>query len=436
MNENKSVAISVIIPIYNSEQYLEECLQSVLNQTLKNLEILCIDDGSTDTSAEIVRRLQLKDDRVRLFQQENQGAGAARNLGMKEARGKYLAFLDSDDFYCDRDALEKMFEQCERLKVKAAGSLRTKLIGGEKKADTLFQELTDTPFMNKVYEYRDFQLDYDYQSFIFATDVICEHAISFPEYRRFQDPPFMVQALFYAGLFTIVDTYLYCYRVPDVAARFNLVKMKDLLKGLRDNLKFASENDLDNLFSKSLQRLEYEYSSIILHNLSKDDIETLELLFSINKMVKEYLNQPDYIVRPLRQMLAVVMEGAENYEENLRQCIMGQDKIALYGAGQMTRAFLTFLEVHGWKEKVEYIVVSSVKNNPPELEGVPVVAIEGYCVKESFLFVTVCGLYQKEIEETLLEKGIKKYSLIDDVFLCDLQARMLEGRKRNAGGGI
>lgn len=436
MNVSKAIKISIIIPIYNCEQYLEECLQSVLNQTLKELEVLCIDDGSTDTSAEIIRKLQLEDGRIRLFQQENQGAGVARNLGIKEARGKYLAFLDSDDFYCDKDALEKMVAQCERLNVKAAGSLRAKLIGDERKKDALFQEFAGKPFAYKAYEYHDFQIDYDYQSFIFSTDVIREHTILFPEYRRFQDPPFMVQALFFAGQFTIVDTYLYCYRVPDVSARFNYAKMKDLLKGLRDNLQFASDNDLDKLFRKSLERLEYEYISIILHNLSKDDIETMELLLEINKIARAYLNQPNYVVRPLQQMLSTVIEGAECYEEKLFLWLAEPRKIALYGAGQMTRAFLAFLEAHGWKEKVEYIVVSDTQNNPLELEGISVVSVEDYGRNESFLFVTVCGLYQKEIEDILLEKGIKNYRLMDDVLLCDLQARMLEGRKQDAECGI
>ena len=88
------VKVSVIIPIYNGERYLEQCIRSVLCQTLKELEILCVDDGSTDHSSKIIKRLQDEDRRIRLFQQENQGAGMARNLAMKSAQGKYLAFLD------------------------------------------------------------------------------------------------------------------------------------------------------------------------------------------------------------------------------------------------------------------------------------------------------------------------------------------------------
>lgn len=418
--------LSIIIPVYNSEMYIEQCLMSVRNQTCSSLEIICIDDGSTDASAEIIRKMQEEDSRIRLFQQSNQGAGTARNLGIKEARGKYLAFLDSDDFYGDADALEKMVDQCERLKVEAGGSFRIKLDDGNKRKDMLFQEFAIQPFEPKVYKYSDFQMDYDYQSFIFSTDVVREHEIVFPEYRRYQDPPFMVRALYYAQEFTIVDTYLYCYRVPNVAARFNNSKMKDLLMGLQDNLVFASEKKLDKLFRKSLERLEYEYCSIIFHNISDDDAEAIELLIEIGKIVKEYLNINSYIVRPLRQMLSTIVDKASSSEEELLSWMKQQDILALYGAGRMTRVFLAYLVAHNLKDRVQWIVVSDTKNNPESVEDIPVISVENYKEKQSALLVTVSGLYQKEVEDVIIENGIRDYKLIDDVLLCQLQAQMIE----------
>ena len=89
--------ISVILPVYNVEKYLRQCLDTIIGQTLKEIEILCVDDGSTDNSAKILEEYAQKDQRVKVFTQKNAGAGAARNLGLRHASGKYLSFQDSDD---------------------------------------------------------------------------------------------------------------------------------------------------------------------------------------------------------------------------------------------------------------------------------------------------------------------------------------------------
>lgn len=86
------VKISVVVPVYNCEKYLEQCIESVLSQTLKELEVICVDDGSTDQSASVIRCLMSGDARISLLQQENKGAGPARNLAMENARESILRF--------------------------------------------------------------------------------------------------------------------------------------------------------------------------------------------------------------------------------------------------------------------------------------------------------------------------------------------------------
>lgn len=104
MRERK---VSVIIPVYNAEKYLTECMESILSQTYKHMEIICVDDGSTDGSAEIIRRFQKKDARIKLIRQANQYAGVARNNGFRVAEGEYVIFLDADDYF-DHRLIEKM----------------------------------------------------------------------------------------------------------------------------------------------------------------------------------------------------------------------------------------------------------------------------------------------------------------------------------------
>lgn len=104
------VKVSVIIPVYNGETYLRQCLDSVCGQTLKEIEIICVDDGSTDSSYHILEEYQAKDKRFKLFKQQNLYAGAARNLGKENAEGEYLVFWDCDDFF-ELTALEKMYRR-------------------------------------------------------------------------------------------------------------------------------------------------------------------------------------------------------------------------------------------------------------------------------------------------------------------------------------
>ena len=113
--ENKEILVSVIIPVYNAALFLDQCLDSVVNQTLRDIEIICVDDGSTDNSVDIIKKYMMSDSRIKLFRQSNKGAGAARNFGLKYATGKYVHFLDSDD-WLDLSAYEKTYGIIEEAK--------------------------------------------------------------------------------------------------------------------------------------------------------------------------------------------------------------------------------------------------------------------------------------------------------------------------------
>lgn len=109
----KQKKISVIIPVYNVEAYLEKCLQSVLGQTFQNLEVILVDDGSADRSGVICDEYQKKDPRIHVVHQKNQGLGAARNTGLRYVSGEYISFVDSDD-YLDPDAYRKLYAYMEK----------------------------------------------------------------------------------------------------------------------------------------------------------------------------------------------------------------------------------------------------------------------------------------------------------------------------------
>lgn len=96
--ERQQTLVSVIVPVYNTKEYIARCVDSILAQTWENLEVLLVDDGSTDGTGELVDKLREKDARIRVFHKKNGGSSSARNLGIREAKGKYLGFVDSDDY--------------------------------------------------------------------------------------------------------------------------------------------------------------------------------------------------------------------------------------------------------------------------------------------------------------------------------------------------
>ena len=107
---NESPLISVIVPVYNVEEYLTQCIESIINQTYTNLEIILVDDGSTDQSGKICDEYAIKDDRIQVIHKENRGVGSARNVGLDTSKGEYVSFVDSDD-YVDKNYIKILLKQ-------------------------------------------------------------------------------------------------------------------------------------------------------------------------------------------------------------------------------------------------------------------------------------------------------------------------------------
>ena len=112
MNKLSDIKVSLIIPVYNVEDYIEKCLYSVVNQTLKDIEIIVVNDGSTDQSMDIVNRFENKHSNIRIINKQNGGLSSARNRGVKVSKDKYIAFIDSDD-YMNVAMLEEMYNSAE-----------------------------------------------------------------------------------------------------------------------------------------------------------------------------------------------------------------------------------------------------------------------------------------------------------------------------------
>lgn len=127
VNHHNHPKVSVIIPVYNTEEFVEDAVRSVMNQTLQEIEIIIINDGSTDNSQTILDKLATEDNRISIYKQQNEGLSITRNRGLSLAIGKYVYFMDSDDFL-ESDALNYCYKRCEEKSLDLICFVQTYLI--------------------------------------------------------------------------------------------------------------------------------------------------------------------------------------------------------------------------------------------------------------------------------------------------------------------
>jgi len=259
-----NVKVSVIIPVYNVEKYLRECLESVINQTLTDIEIICINDGSKDNSLSILKEYAQKDERIKIIDKKNEGVAVARNLGIKISKGEFVCFIDPDDYYPYNDILETLFNKAIENKVYICGGEFSHFTNDNPTLTQYFDE-TATGYLfpqDKLINYTDYQFDYGYHRFIYNKAFLIKNKIFYPKYKRFQDPPFFVHAMICANKFYGIHKITYAYRLGHQQINWTKDKVHDLLKGIRDDMRFAYKYDLPKLANYSIIRLEQHYASI------------------------------------------------------------------------------------------------------------------------------------------------------------------------------
>lgn len=273
--------VSVIIPVYNTEKYLKECLDSVTNQTLTDIEIICIDDGSTDNSLKLLKEYASNDDRIKISRQKNRGAGVARNLGIKFANGEFVVFMDSDDKYPSFDILEELYDNAKKNNVMICGG-EFSFFTSEDSTPTQNFSNTDKKYSfkkDKVIEYKNYQFDYGYHRFLYNKNFLLKNNLFFPNYKRFQDPPFFVKAMIKAEKFFALNKLTYCHRIFHQNVIWDNLKTKHLLLGLLDNYKLANKYGLEELKQTTTKRF-WEHWDRIKNNIN---LKEIIILSSISK---------------------------------------------------------------------------------------------------------------------------------------------------------
>ncbi len=194
------------------ESHLFQCLDSILNQTLKDIEIICIDDGSTDHSLDILYVYQNKYNNLHVISQSNMGSGPARNNGIEHSKGEYIGFIDPDDWYPTEDVLESLYNAAIANKALICGGSLSRFDGKNIFSSSSKNE-TDMFFEQDGFIcYSDYQHIYGFWRFIYQLDLIISNNIKFPSYKRGQDPLFFVTAMVCAKKFYALKKVTYCYR--------------------------------------------------------------------------------------------------------------------------------------------------------------------------------------------------------------------------------
>lgn len=213
----EEVKISIIIPVYNVEKYLHECLDSIINQTFKDLEIICVDDGSTDKSSEILEEYEQKDKRFTVISQPNKGVSAARNRGMQQAKGKYIMFVDSDD-YIASNACELIYNSAEEKRCDILLFPHYNFSASTCRDDgrllDLYITLKDNTTTFKEYSDEFLLTPSETHSKLYKTDFLRKYNLHWETQIQYcEDRIFYINALIHAKAISILYKHLYYYRI-------------------------------------------------------------------------------------------------------------------------------------------------------------------------------------------------------------------------------
>ena len=264
--QNK-IAVSVIIPVYNAEKWLTQCLTSVCIQTLSAIEIICINDGSHDNSLAILKKFGKQDTRFRIYNCQNSGAANARNFGLERALGEYVAFLDADDYYPNADALMCLYHNAKEQHMPACGGLRLLDFSGEIRQHPLHRNIIEQFPLGTTISYADFQEDYHYHGYIYSTALIKQYHLRFPNLTRYEDPVFFFYFMIRAKQFWVIPQAVYCYRKKTTVTHLSAQQTIDAIIGITKNLQTSSTAKLAKLHYSCIQRLNKEYREDILQNM-------------------------------------------------------------------------------------------------------------------------------------------------------------------------
>ena len=308
------VKVSIMMPVYNLENYLERSIGSIINQTLKDIELICVNDGSSDNSLEVLREFESKYDFIKVFTQENRGAGPALNRCIDEASGEYIAFLDADDIYVDNDALEKLYNEGAKNNADmVAGNLKRTNLKGDL-MDNFNYNAGNYAYFSEVgvISPKDYGIPWAFYKNIYKRSFLNQYNIRFPPYKRGVDPVFLARVLVKVSKIHTVPVDLYGYNYS-IGGGFNnklfdySFKKNHLLafKSVFDIFDNAGFDDLSHRFKKPL-------ITYLTNFGNETDVELYNLVYEVFGEDEHYFK--DYYMEFMLYKINLILSNINDEE--------------------------------------------------------------------------------------------------------------------------
>lgn len=261
-----NIKVSVVIPVYNVEKYLAQCLDSVVKQTLKDIEIICINDGSTDRSLDILNEFAGKDARIKIINKEHVGLSAGRNKGLELAQGEYVSFIDSDD-WVNENFLEALYNAAKKYNSDIASGSIVRVTGNRKRNKLIYKKEEFTKDTDKKNELTNIPIYSYVWNKIYKREILIANNIKFPDGRVYEDVIWSIKAVYYADGVVTVPEATYYYRKNPTSIMSSKIKQhaKDYELSEKEMLEFAKEHNLKILDGyKYAKRDRYRFCGITL----------------------------------------------------------------------------------------------------------------------------------------------------------------------------
>lgn len=436
MREITIPKVSIVVPVYNMQKYLKECMESLINQTLQEIEIICVDDGSTDASSVMLDEYAQKDNRIKVIHKENAGYGQTMNVGIAACTGEYIGIVEPDD-YVELETYETLYQRAKENQLDMISADHKRFVGNEGDRAFRVYNITNEESLYNIVLNPSVNRDVMRGNFInpaglFRKKFLEENHILHNETpgASYQDLGFAFQTLTFSERMMLIDTPLYCYRQDNpnssIASKakahcvieeyqyiYNIIKKNYEKIGSflpqYQKRRFGS-------YMYTCNRIAMEYKKEFIYRMREEFIESQK---------KEELVTTEFPDKWKQQLNWIINEPEMFYEKyvyvgkEIHQKLQSFQSTIIYGAGMFGKYIYDKMYEED-KRKLLGFAVSDTNENLKQYKEAIIRPISDYEDKKGDIIVIigVTEKYQKEIEEVLDRKGFKKrIYLKTDVFI-------------------